>query len=69
MRSRQIICCREPTQDNYIASKFDSQLDFAAIGRQFGIRSIALSETIDPVKTIELMLKKKGPCIIDVTVH
>ena len=54
---------------NYIASKFDSRLDFAAIGRQFGIRGIALSETIDPVKTIELMLKEKGPCIIDVPIH
>ena len=54
---------------NYIASKFDSRLDFAAIGRQFGIRGIALGETIDPVKTIELMLKEKGPCIIDVPIH
>ena len=54
---------------NYIASKFDSRLDFAAIGRQFGIRGIALNETIDPVKTIELMLKEKGPCIIDVPIH
>jgi acetolactate synthase-1/2/3 large subunit len=54
---------------NYIASKFNSRLDFAAIGRQFGIRGIALGETIDPVKTIELMLKEKGPCIIDVPIH
>jgi acetolactate synthase I/II/III large subunit len=54
---------------NYIASKFDSRLDFAAIGRQFGIRGIALGETIDPVKAIELMLKEKGPCIIDVPMH
>jgi acetolactate synthase I/II/III large subunit len=54
---------------NYIASKFDSRLDFAAIGRQFGIRGIALGEAIDPVKTIELMLKEKGPCIIDVPIH
>jgi acetolactate synthase I/II/III large subunit len=54
---------------NYIASKFDSRLDFAAIGRQFGIHGIALDETIDPVKTIKLMLKKKGPCIIDVPIH
>ena len=54
---------------NYIASKFDSRLDFAAIGRQFGIRGIALSETIDPVKIIGLMLKEQGPCIIDVPIH
>jgi acetolactate synthase I/II/III large subunit len=54
---------------NYIASKFGSRLDFAAIGRQFGIRGIALSEAIEPVKTIELMLKEKGPCIIDAPMH
>jgi acetolactate synthase I/II/III large subunit len=54
---------------NYIASKFDSRLDFAAIGRQFGIRGITLSETIDPVKTMEAMLKEKGPCIIDAPIH
>jgi acetolactate synthase-1/2/3 large subunit len=54
---------------NYIASKFDSRLDFAAIGRQFGIRGISLGETIDPAKTIESMLKEKGPCIIDVPIH
>jgi acetolactate synthase-1/2/3 large subunit len=53
---------------NYIASKFCSRLDFAAIGRQFGVRGIALGETIDPVKTIELMLKEKGPFIIDVPI-
>jgi len=54
---------------NYIASKFDSKLDFAAIGRQFGIRGINLEEALDPVKTIELMLKGKGPCIIDVPIR
>jgi acetolactate synthase-1/2/3 large subunit len=44
---------------NYITSKFDSRLDFTAIGRQFGVRGIALNDTIDPVKTIEVTLKKK----------
>lgn len=54
---------------NYIASKFDSKLDFAAIGRQFGIRGINLENAIDPGKSIELMLEGKGPCIIDVPIH
>ncbi|MDD5244921.1 MAG: thiamine pyrophosphate-dependent enzyme, partial [Syntrophorhabdaceae bacterium] len=54
---------------NYIASRFDSKLDFAAIGRQFGIRGINLEDAIDPVRSIELMLKGKGPCIIDVPIH
>jgi acetolactate synthase-1/2/3 large subunit len=54
---------------NYIASKFDSKLDFAAIGRQYGISGINLAEAIDPVKTIAIMLNEKGPCIIDVPTH
>ena len=54
---------------NYIASKFDSKLDFAAIGRQFGIRGINLEKAIDPGKSIELMLKGRGPCIIDAPIH
>jgi len=54
---------------NYIASRFDSKLDFAAIGRQFGIRGINLEDAIDPVRSIELMLKGRGPCIIDVPIH
>ena len=55
--------------ENYIASKFASKLDFAAIGRQFGIRGINLEAVIDPVKTVESMLKEKGPCIIDVPIR
>lgn len=55
--------------ENYIASKFASRLDFAAIGRQFGIRGVSLGEAIDPIKTIELLLKEKGPSIIDVPIR
>jgi len=54
---------------NYIASRFDSKLDFAAIGRQFGIRGINLETVIDPMKTVKSMLQEKGPCIIDVPIR
>jgi len=54
---------------NYIASRFDSRLDFAAIGRQFGIRGINLKDAIDPATSMETMLKSKGPCIIDIPIH
>jgi len=54
---------------NYIASRFNSKLDFAAIGRQFGIRGINLEAVIDPVKTVKSMLQEKGPCIIDVPIR
>ncbi len=54
---------------NYIASKFKTKLDFAAIGRQFGIRGINLEDAIDPDRSLEQMLKEKGPRIIDVPIH
>lgn len=54
---------------NYIASKFKTKLDFAAIGRQFGIRGINLEDAIDPGRSLEQMLKEKGPRIIDVPIH
>ena len=55
--------------ENYIASRFESQLDFAAIGRQFGIPGMNLNDTLDPGRSIELMLKEQGPCIIDIPIH
>ena len=54
---------------NFIASRFDSRLDFAAIGRQFGIRGINLKDAIDPATSMETMLRSKGPCIIDIPIH
>ncbi|OPY74616.1 MAG: Acetolactate synthase isozyme 1 large subunit [Syntrophorhabdus sp. PtaU1.Bin153] len=56
-------------QGNYIASRFSSRLDFAAIGRQFGIRGVNLEDVVDPRTVIGEMLQKKGPCIIDVPIH
>ena len=54
---------------NYIASRFDSRLDFAAIGRQFGIRGINLRDAMDPSGSLGSALKERGPCIIDVPIH
>lgn len=54
---------------NFIASKFATRLDFAAIGRQFGIRGISLNESLDPMRSIESALKDRGPCIIDIPIY
>lgn len=54
---------------NYIASRFDSKLDFAAIGRQFGIRGINLEDAMDPSGSLESALKERGPRVIDVPIH
>jgi acetolactate synthase I/II/III large subunit len=55
---------------NYIASRFARRLDFAAIGREFGIRSINLASVNDPLRVMgEMLALQAGPCIIDVPVH
>ena len=54
---------------NYIASRFNVELDFAAIGRQFGLRGMRLSNGTDPAKALEAMLQESGPCIMDIPIH
>ncbi len=54
---------------NYIASRFARRLDFSAIGREFGLRSVNLAHTGDPLGAIRDMLAGQGPCIIDAPVH
>ncbi|OPX94474.1 MAG: Acetolactate synthase isozyme 1 large subunit [Syntrophorhabdus sp. PtaB.Bin006] len=56
-------------EGNYIASRFASRLDFAAIGRQFGIRGINLEDTVNPHDVMAEILREKGPCIIDIPIH
>lgn len=55
--------------NNYIASKFDRRLDFAAIARDFGLRGINLVDTIHPEEAIRRALKEPGPWVIDVPIH
>jgi acetolactate synthase-1/2/3 large subunit len=45
---------------NYIASRFASKLDFAAIGRQFGIRGINLEDAPDPSESLGSAMKERG---------
>ena len=54
---------------NYIASKFAKRLDFAAIGREYGIRSANLAAMGDPLRAVERILAGHGPGIIDVPIH
>ena len=53
----------------YIASRFDLRLDFAAIGRQFGIRGFRVSEPGDLPRAVAAALSDPGACIIDVPIH
>ena len=54
---------------NYIASKFDLDLDFAAIGRQFGLSGyrVDLGQPVDEV--LSAAIAEPGPTIVDVSIH
>jgi acetolactate synthase-1/2/3 large subunit len=54
---------------HYIASKFTRNLDFAAIAREFGIRSRKLAESDSFGSAIAEALAYDGPCLIDVPIH
>ncbi len=54
---------------NYIASRFERRLSFAAIGREFGIRSVDLNGVSDPRPGIKELFSRSGPSIIDVPIH
>jgi acetolactate synthase I/II/III large subunit len=53
----------------YIASKFSLRLDFAALGRQFGIRGFRVCEPGDLSGAVAAVLADPGPCIIEVPIH
>jgi acetolactate synthase-1/2/3 large subunit len=45
------------------------RLDFAAIGRQFGIRGFRVSEPGDLEGALAAALSDPGACIIDIPIH
>lgn len=53
----------------YIASRFTTRLNFAGIGREFGIRSVDLGREKDAGEAILRTLREGGPNIIDVPIH
>jgi acetolactate synthase I/II/III large subunit len=55
-------------EKNYIASKFACRLDFAAIGREFGIRGYRVNEASSLHRALSEALSCPGPCIIDISV-
>ena len=56
-------------EKRYIASSFSLRLDFAALGRQFGIRGFRVCEPDDLTGAVEEILSKPGACIIDIPIH
>jgi len=53
---------------NYIASRFDVDLDFAAIGRKFGIRGYRAGRARSVRRVLEKALSIPGPSIVDILI-
>lgn len=54
---------------NYIASKFNLDLDFAAIGRQFGISGFRVGPGQPVTDALTKAISGQSPSIVDVTIH
>jgi len=53
----------------YIASKFVTNPDFAAISRGFGIPAYDLSKETDLIETLKMAIAQVGPVLIDIPVR
>jgi acetolactate synthase I/II/III large subunit len=56
-------------EQNYVASKFDIDLDFAAIARQYGILSYRAGHSGSLRETLTEAFSKPGPSAVDISVH
>jgi acetolactate synthase-1/2/3 large subunit len=54
--------------ENYIASRFDVDLDFAAIGRKFGIKGYRTGRGRSVRKVLAAALSGPGPSIVDILI-
>lgn len=73
MNNRQLGLVRQQQElfyeKNYFASKFETNPDFCAIGRGFGIRSYDLDGNDKPIDILIKSLKEFGPSIVNVPIH
>jgi acetolactate synthase-1/2/3 large subunit len=56
-------------QQRYEASRFQTNPDFAAIARGFGVRGVRIDPTADPLAQLSGALAGDGPCVIDIPIH
>ncbi len=54
---------------NYIASRFDLNLDFAAIGRQFGLSGYQVDLGRPVRETLSKAVSEPGPNVVDISIH
>jgi acetolactate synthase-1/2/3 large subunit len=55
--------------ENYVACKFTVDLDFAALGRQFGLSGHRVNTTDSLCDTVHQAMAWAGPFVIDVPIH
>jgi acetolactate synthase-1/2/3 large subunit len=55
-------------EKNYIATSFKTSPDFAAIGKEFGIKSYNLEKQRDPVEFLSEVLLEQGPVLINIPI-
>lgn len=53
---------------HYIASKFETNPDFATIGKGFNIKGRDLRNEIKPMEALKELLLEEGPCIISIPI-
>ena len=55
-------------KEHYIACKFKTNPDFAAISKGFGINSINLEHDQNPLETLSKILSVPGPFVINIPI-
>jgi acetolactate synthase-1/2/3 large subunit len=53
----------------YIASYFETKVDYASVARAFGINAFDLGLSSHPHEMLEKALKEPGPCLINVPIE
>jgi acetolactate synthase-1/2/3 large subunit len=56
-------------EGRYIASRFESRPDFAAVASAFGVRGIDLEGKPDPEKLLRDAFERPGPVLVNAPVH
>lgn len=52
-----------------MASRFHRHIDFAAIGRDFGIEGHLVGKEVDPMPVLKAVLRGKDPRIVDLRIN
>lgn len=54
---------------NFIASKYQQNIDFSIIGKSFGIDGFNFKDVLEPYSQLEETIKNYGPCLVDIPIQ